>query len=193
MFTLLKTIFGTGLSSVLSPLKIALFVALFAALAGAGYLIYDAYQDYGKMKGQIATLNIEKQNLTQQLKEKADEINKLKESNSVTVAVVSDNLQEHNKAETTLNKTTNKRDKKVEQIKDDFSKLPPTEENKTEEVKQISTANIDALWDTFCEATALSEGVADCQTLIQGKTIPIDDKVDKTDNSDKPLTPALTN
>lgn len=181
MFTLLKTVFGSGLSSILSPLKIGLFIVLFAAIAGVSYLVYDTYKSYGDMKTKIAEMTVVNSKLTEQLEEKSKEINKLKESNQATVTVVSDNFKEHSKADASLNKSTTKRDKKVEEIKDDFSKLPPTPENKQEEVKQISTANIDSVWETFCAATTLSEDVTECQQKTDNTDNSVIKQIDKTE------------
>ena len=71
-------------------------------------------------------------------------------SNEITKNIIVDNFKSELKLDTNIRIIKNKKVEGINKIKDDFEKLPVTVENTKEMERQVSTKQINSLWDAYC-------------------------------------------
>lgn len=71
-------------------------------------------------------------------------------SNEITKNVIVDNYKTELKLDTNIQSIKNKKVESINKIKEVFNKEPVTAENTTEMEKQVSTKQINSLWEAYC-------------------------------------------
>jgi septal ring factor EnvC (AmiA/AmiB activator) len=156
MNPLLKAMVGTVLPTDWSAkmIKFILVFVLLASVVVGGVLAVRHYENLVKENTELKT------ELTQIRKDLADlklQLAQQNKSAEVTVAAVSNNDQAHAQAEVVKTTVTKKRDTRVKVIADNFKDQPKTPQNEQAKTEQISTAQIDSLWETYCDSGLISD------------------------------------
>lgn len=157
----INKVFGKSISSdtAISIVKFLFVALLVAAIAAAAYV---GYRDYKALITENATLKEQVASVTKDLKEQIKANEQLAKSNQTDITYVDKNNTDHATADVKNTVAVTKKHEKIAQIEKKHAAEPQTPETQAQEEQEISTAQIDSIWEVYCGASSLHPDPTAC-------------------------------
>jgi cell division protein FtsL len=139
--------------------KVIFFVLFVVAVVAA---IYIGHRDYQALVTENASLKQQVTTVTQDLEDQIKTNKQLTSSAKTDVSAVSKNDNAHAKADTKKTTVVTKKREKIAQIEKSYESKPQTAQTQVDEEREVSTVQVDSLWELYCQSESLKPDNSSC-------------------------------